>query len=123
MSPDFDEIATFLRLRLRRRAMILFLTSLDDPVLAENFARATQFLARRHLVMAGMPRPESAQPLFHDSQVESTEDIYRHLAGHLIVEARLSRSGIDARTARRPSGAVRFRKIFAASLIGLYGMK
>ena len=57
VSPDFDEIATFLRLRLRRRALLLFLTSLDDPVLAENFARATKLLARRHLVLAGMLRP------------------------------------------------------------------
>ena len=44
VTPDFDEIATFLRLRLRRRAMVLFLTQLDDPVLAENFARATKFV-------------------------------------------------------------------------------
>jgi uncharacterized protein (DUF58 family) len=61
VSPDFDEIATFLRLRLRRRALLLFLTSLDDPVLAENFVRATKLLARRHLVLAGMLRPASAK--------------------------------------------------------------
>ena len=36
VSPDFDEIATFLRLRLHRRALLLFLTSLDDPMLAES---------------------------------------------------------------------------------------
>ena len=64
VSPDFDEIATFLRLRLSRRALLLFLTSLDDPVLAENFARATKLLARRHLVLAGMLRPASARRLF-----------------------------------------------------------
>lgn len=99
-SPDFDEIATFLRLRLRRRSMLLFLTSLDDPVLAENFARATQLLASRHLVMAGMLRPPSAQPLFHDPRVESSADIYRQLAGHISwkrlreVEATLGRRGV-----------------------------
>ncbi len=82
-SPDFEEIATFLRMRLRRRALVLFLTSLDDPVLAENFARATELLARRHLVMAGMLRPPSAQPLFQDPEVESAGDIYRQLAGHV----------------------------------------
>ena len=38
VSPDFEEIATFLRLRLRRRALVIFLTALDDPVLAEHFA-------------------------------------------------------------------------------------
>jgi uncharacterized protein (DUF58 family) len=83
VSPDFDEIATFLRLRLRRRALLLFLTSLDDPVLAENFTRATRFLARRHVVIAGMPRPGWAKPLFEDANVESPRDIYHQLAGHM----------------------------------------
>ena len=100
VSPDFDEIATFLRLRLRRRALLLFLTALDDPVLAENFVRATKLLARRHLVIAGMLRPASMQELFHDTRVESTEDIYRRLAGHLSwrrlreLEAMLARQGV-----------------------------
>jgi uncharacterized protein (DUF58 family) len=99
-SPDFDEIASFLRLRLRRRALLLFLTSLDDPVLAENFAHATELLAQRHLVMAGMLRPPSAQPLFHDPAVESPDDIYRQLAGHISwkrlreLESLLARKGV-----------------------------
>jgi uncharacterized protein (DUF58 family) len=99
-SPDFDEIATFLRLRLRRRSMLLFLTSLDDPVLAESFARAMQLLASRHLVMAGMLRPPSAQPLFHDSSVSAPGDIYRQLAGHISwkrlreLESTLGRRGV-----------------------------
>jgi uncharacterized protein (DUF58 family) len=99
-SPDFDEIAAFLRLRLRRRALLLFLTSLDDPVLAENFARATELLAQRHLVMAGMLRPPAAQPLFHDPAVVSPDDIYRQLAGHISwkrlreLESLLARKGV-----------------------------
>jgi uncharacterized protein (DUF58 family) len=99
VSPDFEEIATFLRLRLRRRALILFLTSLDDPVLAENFARATKLLARRHLVLAGMLRPASARRLF-EGDVETAEDIYRDLAGHLSwkrlkeLEGSLARQGV-----------------------------
>jgi uncharacterized protein (DUF58 family) len=118
VSPDFDEIAMFLRLRLRRRAMILFLTSLDDPVLAENFTRATALLARRHLVLAGMPRPESAQPLFQNAQIESVEDIYSRLAGHLSwkrlreVESMLGRQGVRLMLFDPEK--------FTASLIGLY---
>ena len=116
-SPDFEEIATFLRLRLRRRAMLLFLTALDDPVLAENFARATKLLARRHLVMAGMLRPEAVGPLFRDD-VESTEEIYKRLAGHLAwkrlkeTEAALGRQGVRL--------AVFDPENFGGSLIGLY---
>ena len=99
VTPDFDEIATFLRLRLRRRAMVLFLTSLDDPVLAENFARATKLLARRHLVLAGMLRPVSAHRLF-EGDVENVEDVYRGLAGHIAwrrlkeLEVSLARQGV-----------------------------
>jgi uncharacterized protein (DUF58 family) len=100
VSPDFDEIATFLRLRLRRRALLVFLTALDDPALAENFARATRVLARRHLVIAAMPRPESARPLFDDDRTESPAEIYSRLAGHLSwrrlreLEHVLSRQGV-----------------------------
>jgi uncharacterized protein (DUF58 family) len=99
-SPDFDEIATFLRLRLRRRAMLLFLTSLDDPVLAESFGRAMHLLSSRHLVMAGMLRPPAAQPLFHDPEVETPADVYRQLAGHISwkrlreLESTLARRGV-----------------------------
>jgi len=118
VSPDFDEIATFLRLRLRRRALLMFLTSLDDPVLAENFARATQLLARRHLVVAAMPQPEWAHPLFHDPRVASSRDIYRRLAGHLAwrrlreTESNLSRKGVRL--------ALLDPEKFAGGLIGLY---
>ncbi len=117
VTPDFDEIATFLRLRLRRRAMVLFLTSLDDPVLAENFARATKLLARRHLVLAGMLRPASARRLF-ESEVQTTEDVYRDLAGHIAwrklkeLEASLARQGVRL-SVIEPGN-------FSSALIGIY---
>jgi uncharacterized protein (DUF58 family) len=118
VTPDFDEIATFLRLRLRRRAMVLFLTQLDDPVLAENFARATKLLARRHLVLAGMLRPASAHPLFERDDVETAEDVYRDLAGHIAwrrlkeLEASLARQGVRLQVIDPES--------FSSALIGIY---
>jgi uncharacterized protein (DUF58 family) len=117
VSPDFDEIATFLRLRLRRRALLLFLTSLDDPVLAENFARATKVLARRHLVLAGMVRPESARRLF-EGDVESVEDVYRELAGHLSWKRLKELEGVLARQGVRLS--VIEPGHFSSSVIGIY---
>ena len=46
VSPDFEEVCTSLRGRLRRRALLMFLTSsLDDPVLAEGFTRAVELSA------------------------------------------------------------------------------
>ncbi len=117
-SPDFEEVSTFLRLHLHRRALILFLTSLDDPILAEHFVRSTRLLTRRHLVMAGMLKPASTQPLFSDAHVESTEDIYRALTGHLgwhklrEVQRALARQGVQL--------ALLGPESFTAGLIKLY---
>ena len=83
-SPDFDELCTFLRLRLRRRALLIFLTELDDPVLAESFIRNVKLISRQHLVLVNMLRPQGAAPLFHDAEVHEVDDVYRRLAGHLL---------------------------------------
>jgi uncharacterized protein (DUF58 family) len=83
VSPDFDELASFLRLRLRRRALIVVLTELDDPMVSESFARATRLLASQHVLLAAMLRPEGVAPLFSDGAVESENDVYERLAQHL----------------------------------------
>jgi len=84
VTPGFDEVASFLRVKLRRRALILFLTELDDPVLAENFAAAVRILTGQHLVMAGMLRPSGVAQLFTDGPpVESDDQLYAKLGGHL----------------------------------------
>jgi len=82
-SPDFDEISAFIRTRLRRRALLFFLTSLDDPVLAESFVRNMSLLAGQHLVLVNMIKPPGAAPLFSRPDVEGIDDLYRHLGGHL----------------------------------------
>lgn len=83
VTPDFDEIGAFIRTRLRRRALLLFLTSLEDPVLAEGFLRNMSLLAGQHLVLVTMLKPDGAGPLFSKPDVASPDDIYRHLGGHL----------------------------------------
>ena len=86
-SPDFDELTTFLRLRLRRRALLMFLTALDDPLQAEAFTRAVERVGRQHVVIVGSLRPAGVAPLFSDADggaaVTGPEDIYRRLGGHL----------------------------------------
>ena len=100
VSPDFAEVFSFLRTSLRRRALLVFLTNLDDPILAETFAENAPLLVRQHLVLVNMIRPPGVGPVF--SQPVSTarsgreeagaggapapaglEEIYHHLAGHL----------------------------------------
>ncbi len=83
VNPDYDEVASFIRLRLRRRALVVFLTNLDDPVLSENFAAALRLITRRHLVMANTITPQGMEPLFAHDDVASVGDVYRKLAGHL----------------------------------------
>jgi len=84
VNPDFDDVCTFLRLRLRRRALLVFLTNLDDPVLAESFVRNMDLIRRQHLVLVNMMQPPGLRPLFSDPSVATTDDLYRHLGGHIL---------------------------------------
>lgn len=83
VTPDFDELCTFIRTRLTRRALLVFLTNLDDPVLAESFTRNLDLINRRHLVLVNMLTPRGAVPLFSGPEVSSDDEIYQRLGGHL----------------------------------------
>jgi len=83
VTPDFDELCTFIRLRLRRRALLVFLTALDDPILAEHFVHSIDLISRQHLVVVNMLRRPGARPIFSDPNVVSIDDLYKHLGGHV----------------------------------------
>jgi uncharacterized protein (DUF58 family) len=83
VTPDYDELCSFIRLRLRRRALLIFLTSLDDPVLAESFVRNLDLIRRQHLVMVNMIQPAGVEPVFTNPHVATTDQLYEHLAGHM----------------------------------------
>ena len=87
VSPDFGELCAFLRVTLRKRALLVVLTSLDDPVLAESFVKNIGLLSRQHLVIVPMVRPPEAQPLFTEdpalSPVGDTRALYARVGGHL----------------------------------------
>jgi uncharacterized protein (DUF58 family) len=101
VTPDFEDLFAFLRLRLRRRALLVFLTSLDDPVLSESFVRHTPVLTRQHLVLVSTLQPVEGRPLFEGNEVNHVDDIYPRLAGHLLwsqlqdVRQQLQRSGVE----------------------------
>ncbi|HXR04205.1 MAG TPA: DUF58 domain-containing protein [Verrucomicrobiae bacterium] len=82
-TPDFDELCTFIRLRLRRRALLVFLTALDDPALAESFVRNMDLIRRQHLVLVNMLQMPGVKPLFTDPDISGVDDLYGHLGGHL----------------------------------------
>ena len=83
VSPDFYELCAFIRLRLRRRALLLVLTELDDPVLAENFEKSIRLIGRQHLVVVSSLKPPGLGPLFQGSPAESESDVYLGLADHM----------------------------------------
>jgi uncharacterized protein (DUF58 family) len=78
VTPDFDDLCSFIRLRLRKRALLIFLTALDDPMLAESFAKASELISRQHLLLVNMLQPPGAQPVFSDAGVSGIDDLYRH---------------------------------------------
>ena len=83
-NPDFDELCSFLRLRLRRRALLVVLTNLDDPILSENFVKNINLIHRQHLVLVNMMRPPAAQPMFSNPNVATVDDLYGELGGHAL---------------------------------------
>ena len=83
VNPDFGELCSFIRLRLRRRALLIVLTNLDDPVLAESFVQNIDVLAQHHLVLVNMLAVHGVAPLFSDPEVTLVDDLYRCLGGHI----------------------------------------
>ncbi|MEE9495964.1 MAG: DUF58 domain-containing protein [Desulfobacterales bacterium] len=84
VSPDFAELLTFIGTKIRRRALLVFLTHLDDPVLADSFAQYIDLISRHHVILVNMLKPVAAKPLFSSESVSSVDDIYNDLGGHLL---------------------------------------
>ena len=100
ITPDFDELAGFIRLRLRRRALLVFLTSLDDPVLAESFVRDMDLICRQHVILVNMMQTPEIAPMFSGPPAARVDDLYRHLGGHILwhnlreLQKKLQRRGV-----------------------------
>ena len=84
VTPDFEELFTFIATKIRRRALLIFLTNLDDPVLAESFTAHIDIISRKHLILVNMLKPNGAEPLFSSPSVDSTNDIFQKLGGHIL---------------------------------------
>jgi uncharacterized protein (DUF58 family) len=83
VSPDFREVFTTLQLNLRRRALIVFFTSLDDALLADTFEHEVPLLARRHLVMVNVTGTGMKQ-LFTGPPPADVDQLYEGLAGQML---------------------------------------
>jgi len=100
VTPDFGELFSFVATKIRRRALLIVLSNLDDPVLAESFTANIDLISRQHLVLVNMLKPAGVAPIFSDPSVDTIDDIYTKLGGHLLwrhlreIEKFLQRRGI-----------------------------
>jgi len=100
VSPDFGELFGFIQTVLRRRALLVVLTALDDPVLAESFAQAVRIASRRHLILVNVAGTPGIQPLFDDPLPQGLDGLYRDVAGQLFwkklreLRMKLERAGV-----------------------------
>jgi uncharacterized protein (DUF58 family) len=83
VSPDFDSLCSLIRTRLRRRALLIVLTDLLDPVLSESFVRNMRLINRQHLVLVNTIKRPSVDPLFSTPVGEDTDELYQRLSGHM----------------------------------------
>ena len=84
VSPDFRDVFTSLQLNLRRRSLLVFFTSLDDALLAENFERDIPLLARRHVVLVNVRRTAALKPLYTGKTAGDLDGLYAGLAGQIL---------------------------------------
>jgi uncharacterized protein (DUF58 family) len=84
VSPDFREVFTSLQLNLRRRALVIFFTSLDDALLADSFEHEVPLLARRHLVLVNVTEVAGMKQLFTGDPPADVDALYAGLAGQML---------------------------------------
>ena len=89
VSPDFEDLFAFIGSNIRKRALLVFLTCLDDPLLSESFVNAMQTVSQQHVIMVNMMRPKGAHALFmspltSEDDKDSDKQIYQKLLGHMI---------------------------------------
>jgi uncharacterized protein (DUF58 family) len=84
VTPNFEEICSFIRLRLRRRALLFFLTDLHDPEMMQTLPQHLELLCRQHLVLLATLQSPEIQPIFGKSPVKTVDQIYQRLGGHLL---------------------------------------
>ncbi len=53
--------------------------------MAESYERDLSLVNRRHLVIVNILKPPHAMPVFSGEPVTDTDDIYKRLAGHMVL--------------------------------------
>jgi uncharacterized protein (DUF58 family) len=84
VNPDFDAVTSFIRLHMNRRALLVFLTDLSDPLIAEGFLKSIPMISRKHVVLVNMMKEPGVEEIFRGAEVGKVDDLYGRLAGHTL---------------------------------------
>ena len=100
-SADFQEMFVQLGRRVRKRALLILLTDLSDPLYEDELAAGLRALASRHLVLVGMARDADLHGLFEGDAPADLRGAVARLAGEMSMRSlrdaarRLSRLGAE----------------------------
>lgn len=85
VSPDYEDVFIHIGNRLRHRALLLFLTDLGEPWLAEQFVEGIPLIARKHVVLTHMLGQREIQPMFAKADAPENDDaLYGRFAGQIL---------------------------------------
>ncbi len=83
VTPNFEELATYIHLNIRRRALLIFLTSLDIPVIAESFINSTKIISKKHLLYVSSIKTDETNQMYTEQPPQSTKQLYSFLGRHI----------------------------------------
>ncbi len=82
---DFSELFTFIRTRVRRRALLIFLTDLGDAAAAEAFQTKVSMITGTHVLLVNTIQRDGVGPLYEKGG--AAPEIADSLAGHICWDA------------------------------------
>ncbi len=83
VTPNFEELATYIHLNIRRRALLIFLTNLDIPVIAESFINSTKIISKKHLLYVSSIKTHETSQMYAEQTPHSTKQLYDFLGRHI----------------------------------------
>ena len=83
VSPDFSELFGFIRSKIRKRALLIFLTNLNDPLASEMFVKNISLISKQHLVLVNMIQPENIEPVFTRPEIKNSKELYTSITGDM----------------------------------------
>jgi len=118
VTPDFENLFIFVKQRIRKRALVLLFTNLEDPGLASAFFNDVAIIKRSHLVTVCTFNGYEHDLLFSGYPVNGVPEIYRKLAAQL---ANNEQEKFSSMLKKQNVDMLRFRQNrFAAGVIEHY---